>query len=128
VSDEGDVDLDELRDQYSDTDHGTQLDEDPAREDYVDELVVAMREADADSSNMVGFRHTPVAALLDVIEDSDRVDEIGKALDEAIGQDPRDDYNRSKLAALALLVGIDTVEPELVEDLADARSRRERRL
>lgn len=127
MSDDG-PDLDELRDQYSDTDHGTQLDEAPARDDVVDELVEAMTEAEADSSNMVGFRHTPVAALLDVIEQSGRVDELGAALDEALGQDARDEYNRSKLAALAILVGIDAVEPELVEDLAEARSRRERRL
>lgn len=120
-----DVDLDELRDEF-DADPGTQLDESPARDDDVDELVAALSEIKSSSGNedMIGFRHAAVAALLDVVlEDEERANELGTKLDHQLGQESRDDYKQSRLAALAALVGVKAVDPELVEDLSEARER-----
>lgn len=121
-------DLDEIREEFGATDHGTQLDE-TRRDDDVDALVAALDAIEREGDNMVGYRHTGAAALLQVIVDDGRADEIGAALEAELGQDPsHEGYKRSNLAAYATLVGFQAVAPQLVEDLYDARMARKRRL
>jgi hypothetical protein len=118
--DEGDVDLDTLRQQ---TETGSRLQEDAANADdetdaFKQTLIAALAERqEAGSQRTVSFWDGELAGLLDALEsDPERLRAVGVALQEALGRDPDPEaIDRSEVAQLAARLGFQEADPELVE-------------
>jgi hypothetical protein len=129
MSEGGDeVDLDTLRRQ---TETGSRLQEDAATsgdaEDEIDPfrqtLIAALAERkQAGSQRTVSFWDGELAGLLDALESHpERLHAVGVALQEALGRDPNPEaIDRSEVVQLATRLGVQEVDPELVESWREA--------
>ena len=124
--DEGDIDLDTLRQQ---TETGSRLQEDTANADgeeadkFKQTLVAALAERqEAGSQRTVSFWDGELAGLLDALEsDPERLRAVGVTLQEALGRDPDPEaIDRSEVAQLAARLGFQEADPELVETWREA--------
>lgn len=124
--DEGDVDLDTLRQQ---TETGSRLQEDAANADgeetdaFKQTLIAALAERqEAGSQRTVSFWDGELAGLLDALEsDPERLRAVGVALQEALGRDPSpEEIDRSEVVQLAARLGFQEAYPELVESWREA--------
>ena len=124
--DDGDVDLESLREQ---TETGNRLQEDAANADTEDAdafkqaLIAALAERqEAGSQRTVSFWDGELAGLLDALEsDPERLRAVGVALQEALGRDPDPEaIDRSEVAQLAARLGFQEADPELVESWREA--------
>ena len=124
--DEGNVDLDTLRQQ---TETGSRLQEDSANADgeeadaFKQTLIAALAERqEAGSQRTVSFWDGELAGLLDALEsDPERLRAVGVALQEALGRDPDPEaIDRSEVAQLAARFGFQEADPELVETWREA--------
>ncbi|EMA55228.1 hypothetical protein [Halococcus thailandensis] len=124
--DEGDIDLDTLRQQ---TETGSRLQEDAANADgeetdaFKQMLIAALAERqEAGSQRTVSFWDGELAGLLDALEsDPERLRAVGVELQEALGRDPNpEEIDRSEVAQLAARLGFQEADPELVESWREA--------
>ncbi|WP_306055555.1 hypothetical protein [Natronococcus wangiae] len=116
-----DLDLEELREK---TERGDRTDEDKTSsdQDFVDELVEALDAVDrGDRPKTIAVRDQPIAALLAALDESDeRMQDVGQSLEESLGRDPSDEFDRSEIVRLAFRVGLETAAPERMDQLSDA--------
>ena len=124
--DDGDVDLDTLRQQ---TETGSRLEVDAANADTEDAdafrqtLIAALAERqEAGTQRTVSFWDGELAGLLDALEsDPERLRAVGVALQEALGRDPNPEViDRSEVVQLAARLGFQEADPELVESWREA--------
>lgn len=124
--DNGDVDLDTLRQQ---TETGNRLEVDAENADDEDAdvfrqaLITALAERqEAGTQRTVSFWDGELAGLLDALEsDPERLRAVGVALQEALGRDPNPEaIDRSEVVQLAARLGFQEVDPELVESWREA--------
>lgn len=117
-------DLEELRKK---TERGDRNDEIRTEADsaFVDELVDAIEAVDSgERPKTVAVRDQPVAALLAALDDDDdEMTGVGNALEEALGRDRSEEFDRSEIVRLAVRVGLETATPEKTEQLSDAVGR-----
>jgi hypothetical protein len=125
-SDDGNVDLESLREQ---TETGNRLQEDAANADTEDAdafkqtLIAALAERqEAGSQRTVSFWDGELAGLLDALEsDPERLRAVGVALQEALGRDPDPEaIDRSEIVQLAARFGIQEADPDLVGSWREA--------
>jgi len=119
--------LEQLR-QQSTSGGGNRIDADAAKQDSaVDDLVDALeRIDDGDSSATLSFWGKDEAAAVDVLmADDERLEADLAALAEELGADiDTADASQSDLLKLAVRYAIAEVDPELIEDLREARRKR----
>jgi hypothetical protein len=124
--DDGDVDLDALRQQ---TETGSRLQEDTTTADgeeidaFRQTLIAALAERqEAGSQRTVSFWDGELAGLLDALEsDPERLRAVGVALQEALGRDPDPEaIDRSEVVQLAARLGFQEADPELVASWREA--------
>jgi hypothetical protein len=124
--DDGDVDLDALRQQ---TETGSRLQEDAATTDgeevdaFKQTLITALAERqEAGSQRTVSFWDGELAGLLDALESNpERLRMVGVTLQEALGRDPDPEaIDRSEVVQLAARLGFQEADPELVESWREA--------
>ncbi|WP_293032665.1 hypothetical protein [Natronococcus sp.] len=117
-------DLEELRKK---TERGDRNDEIRTEADsaFVDELVDAIEAVDSgERPKTVAVRDQPVAALLATLDDDDdEMAAVGNALEEALGREHSEKFDRSEIVRLAVRVGLETATPEKTEQLSDAVGR-----
>ncbi|MFU8868453.1 hypothetical protein [Natronococcus sp.] len=120
-------DLEELRKK---TERGDRNDEIRTEADsaFVDDLVDAIEAVDSgERPKTVAVRDQPVAALLAALDDDDaEMTDVGNALEEALGRDRSEEFDRSEIVRLAVRVGLETATPEKTEQLSDAIGRHAR--
>lgn len=116
---------DELEELRRESERGSRLDEDssPDRE-LVDDIVTAMDDIeDGDLRKTVAVRDKSMAAMLTALDDeehTERMQEVGDALSNALGRSTSDSYDRSELVRLALRLGFQRGSPDVVEELQTA--------
>ena len=117
-------DLEELRKK---TERGDRNDEIRTEADsaFVDELVDAIEAVDSgERPKTVAVRDQPVAALLATLDEDDaEMTAVGNALEEALGRERSEGFDRSEIVRLAVRVGLETATPEQTEQLSDAVGR-----
>ncbi len=122
-----DDELEQLR-QQSTSGGGNRIDADAARKDSaVDDLVDALERIDnGDSSATLSFWGKDEAAAVDVLmADEDRRTAMLEAFAEELGAEvDADDASQSDLLKLAIRYAIADVDPELLDDLREARRER----
>ncbi|RNJ22060.1 hypothetical protein [Halosegnis longus] len=114
--------LDELR---QESQRGSRLDEDSTTDrDLIDDISGAMDDIeDGDRRKTVAVRDKSMAALLTALDDdehTERMQEVGDALSNALGRSTSDNYDRSELVRLALRLGFQRGSPDVVEELQTA--------
>ena len=117
-----DENLDQLREQSQ---RGSRLQEsDESETELVDELVVALEEIESgDRRKTIAVRDKPVAALLKTLDDNpDDITAVGQALQQALGRDTDEEFDRSEISRLAFRVGLQEAAPEYMEQLQDAHA------
>jgi hypothetical protein len=117
-----DENLDQLREQSQ---RGSRLQEsDESETELVDELVVALEEIESgDRRKTIAVRDKPVAALLKTLDDNpDDITAVGQALQQALGRDTNEEFDRSEISRLAFRVGLQEAAPEYMEQLQDAHA------
>jgi hypothetical protein len=113
--------LEQLREQ---TETGSRIEE-TASDDAGDELQEAIVDEldaidDKEVSPNLTLRDKNMAALVRGLEEVDRLDEVGAALDRELGNEPAEEYNRADIGRLAIRIALQDVEPGLLESLEDA--------
>jgi hypothetical protein len=117
-----DENLDQLREQSQ---RGSRLQEsDESETELVDELVVALEEIESgDRRKTIAVRDKPVAALLKTLDDNpDDIAAVGQALQQALGRDTDEEFDRSEISRLAFRVGLQEAAPKYMEQLQDAHA------
>jgi hypothetical protein len=117
-----DENLDQLREQSQ---RGSRLQEsDESETELVDELVVALEEIESgDRRKTIAVRDKPVAALLKTLDDNpDDITAVGQALQQALGRDTNEEFDRSEISRLAFRVGLQEAAPEYMKQLQDAHA------
>jgi hypothetical protein len=117
-----DEDLDQLREQSQ---RGSRLQESGGSEAaLVDELVTALSEIEAgDRRKTIAVRDKPVAALLKTLDENpDEMIAVGQALQQALGRDTDDEFDRSEISRLVFRVGLQEAAPEYMEQLQEAHA------
>ena len=117
-----DENLDQLREQSQ---RGSRLQEsDESETELVDKLVVALEEIESgDRRKTIAVRDKPVAALLKTLDDNpDDITAVGQALQQALGRDTNEEFDRSEISRLAFRVGLQEAAPEYMEQLQDAHA------
>ncbi len=115
--------LDELRDA---TERGDRNDESSADAEagLVDEIVTALEAVEAgDRPKTIAVRDQPIAALLAVLDEEGNeaaMVAVGQALEDALGKEPSDSFDRSEVVRLAVRVGLQTATPEKMDELGEA--------
>ncbi|MFC6763928.1 hypothetical protein [Natrinema soli] len=75
----------------------------------------------SNSSTTIAVCDQPIAALLAALDESDgEMDGVSHALEESLGRELSDGFDRSEIARLAFRVGIETTAPEKMGKLSDA--------
>ena len=119
--------LEELRKQ-STSGGGNRIDHDAAQRDSaVNELVDALERVDeGDLSKTISFWDPDMAAVLAVLlEDNDRLATTVESLADELGADiDATDADRSDVLKLAVRAALQNADPNLFEDLRDARRKR----
>jgi predicted TPR repeat methyltransferase len=117
-----DEDLDQLREQSQ---RGSRLQESGGSEAaLVDELVTALSEIEAgDRRKTIAVRDKPVAALLKTLDENpDEMAAVGQALQQTLGRDTDDEFDRSEISRLVFRVGLQEAAPEYMEQLQEAHA------
>ncbi len=122
-----DDELEQLR-QQSTSGGGNRIDADAQQQDSaVDDLVDALERIDAGEDNAtLSFWGKDEAALVDVLMgDDERREEILAAFGDALGAEVDvEEASQSDLLKLAIRYAIADVDPELIEELREARRER----
>lgn len=122
---------DELEELRKKTERGDRNDEIRTEADsaFVDELVDAIEAVDSgERPKTVAVRDQPVAALLATLDEDDaEMTAVGNALEEALGRERSEAFDRSEIVRLAVRVGLETATPEKTEQLSDAVGRHAQR-
>lgn len=114
-------DIDELREQ---TETGSRIEQN-ASNDTGGELQAAISaELDAiengDDSPNLTVRDRNMAALLRALEARGELDDLGVAMDQALGHSPGDDYKKADIGRKALRLALRDVDEDLLTTLEDA--------
>lgn len=115
---------DELEELRQATERGDRNDEE-SREpetDFVDEIVDAIDDVESgDRPKTLAVRDQPIAALLAALDDNgSKMVDVGQALQDELGRENSDEFDRSEIVRLALRVGLEDAAPEKMEQLGDA--------
>lgn len=115
---------DELEELRQATERGDRNDEESSEPetDFVDEIVVAIDDVESgDRPKTLAVRDQPIAALLAALDDDDsKMVDVGQALEDELGRENSDEFDRSEIVRLALRVGLEDAAPEKMEQLGDA--------
>lgn len=126
MSDDIDDKLNELREEES---TGNRLDRDDpeSQPGFVDVLEDALDEIDdGEISETISAFDPKLAAVLNALDEDDRMDEVFKQLQEAYdGNSGLDSPSRSAIIRLAVRVGLQEGTDDVLDDLATAVTRRE---
>lgn len=126
MSDDIDDKLNELREEES---KGNRLDRDDpeSQPGFVDVLEDALDEIDdGEISETISAFDPKLAAVLNALDEDDRMDEVFKQLQEAYdGNSGLDSPSRSAIIRLAVRVGLQEGTDDVLDDLATAVTRRE---
>jgi hypothetical protein len=83
-----------------------------------------VRELDAIDDNgqspNVTIRDRNLAALLRGLEERDELDQLGEAFDEALGNDPAEEYTKADIGRLGVRIALENAAPETINALEDA--------
>ena len=115
---------DELEELRQKTERGDRNDEE-SREpetDFVDEIVDAIDDVESgDRPKTLAVRDQPIAALLAALDDDEsKMVDVGQALEDELGRENSDEFDRSEIVRLALRVGLEDAAPEKMEQLGEA--------
>lgn len=126
MSDDVDDKLDELRDEES---QGNRLDRDDpqSQPDFVDVLDEALESIDqGELSDTITAYDPKLAAVLQALEEDDRMDDVFEQLQEAYdGDSGLQKPSRSAIIRLAVRVGLQEGTDSVLDDLEEAVSRRQ---
>jgi hypothetical protein len=126
MSDDVDNKLDELRDEES---TGNRLDRDnpQSQPDFADVLEEAFESIDqGESSNTITAYDPKLAAILQALEEDDRMEDIFDQLQEAYdGNSGLQNPSRSALIRLAVRVGFQEGSDGILDELEEAVNRRQ---
>lgn len=126
MSDDIDDKLNELREEES---TGNRLDRDDpeSQPGFVDVLEDALDEIDdGEISTTISAFDPKLAAVLEALDEDDRMDEVFEQLQEAYdGNSGLDNPSRSAIIRLAVRVGLQEGTDDVLDDLATAVTRRE---
>jgi len=117
-----DDDLEQLREQSQ---RGSRLQESSDQENA---LVAAITDVlsdieSGDRRKTIAVRDKPVAALLTVLDEHPKqMTEVGQQLQEALGRDTDDEFDRSEISRLAFRVGLQEAAPSAMEQLQEAHT------
>ena len=126
MSEDVDKKLEELRNEES---TGNRLDRDDpeSRPEFADVLEEALESIDqGESSNTITAYDPKLAAVLQALEEDDRMEDVFEQLQEAYdGNSGLQNPSRSALIRLAVRVGLQEGSDSLLEDLEEAVNRRQ---
>ena len=126
MTDNTEDELAELREEES---TGNRLDRDnpQAQPDFVDALEGALEEiAEGESGDTITAYDPNLSAVLQALEDDDRMDNVFSQLQEAYdGDSGLDKATRSAIIRLAVRVGLQEGTDSVLDDLEEAVKRRE---
>jgi hypothetical protein len=126
MNDDVDDKLDELRDEES---KGNRLDRDDpqSQPDFVDVLDEALESIDqGELSDTITAYDPKLAAVLQALEEDDRMDDVFEQLQEAYdGDSGLQKPSRSAIIRLAVRVGLQEGTDSVLDDLEEAVSRRQ---
>ena len=114
---------DELAELRAQSERGSRLEEDDSGAvDLVDDIIDALDAIEnGDQRKTIALRDQSGAALLTALmENPERLKQVGDELREALDRDVDDEYDRSEIVRLALRVGLQNASPDVVEDLQAA--------
>lgn len=115
---------DELEELRKKTERGDRNDEesDEPETSFVDEIVDAIDDVESgDRPKTLAVRDQPIAALLAALDDDEsKMTGVGQALENELGREKSDEFDRSEIVRLALRVGLEDAAPEKMEQLSDA--------
>lgn len=120
-----DDELEELRRQ---TDVGTRAQSQPSSDDgdELEDAMVTLLDAieDGELSKTLSVRDARLTALVRALEETGELDDVGVALQEALGRDANpESVDRSELLRLSVRLGLQEAAPEVVETARDAYGR-----
>jgi len=91
---------------------------------FADEIVNSLESIEeGDLGKTIAVRDQPIAALLATLDadgNEDEMQSVGHALEDELGREQSDEFDRSEIVRLALRVGLGTAAGETMEDLNDA--------
>lgn len=115
---------DELEELRKKTERGDRNDEESEGPEtsFVDEIVNAIDDVESgDRPKTLAVRDQPIAALLAALDDDgSKMTDVGQALEDELGREKSDEFDRSEIVRLALRVGLEDAAPEKMEQLSDA--------
>jgi hypothetical protein len=114
---------DELAELRAQSERGSRLEEDDSgTSDLVGDIIDALDAIEnGDQRKTIALRDQSGAALLTALmENPERLKQVGDELREALDRDVDDEYDRSEIVRLALRVGLQNASPDVVEDLQAA--------
>ena len=114
---------DEIAELRAQSERGSRLEEDDSGAvDLVDDIIDALDAIEnGDQRKTIALRDQSAAALLTALmENPERLKQVGDELREALDRDVDDEYDRSEIVRLALRVRLQNASPDVVEDLQAA--------
>jgi hypothetical protein len=85
-----------------------------------DAIVQELEAIDNGQSPNVTIRDRNLAALLRGLEERDELDQLGEAFDQALGNDPADEYTKADIGRLGVRIALENAAPETINALEDA--------
>jgi len=85
-----------------------------------DAIVRELDAIDDGQSPNVTIRDRNLAALLRGLEERDELDQLGEAFDQALGNDPADEYTKADIGRLGVRIALENAAPETIDALEDA--------
>jgi len=91
---------------------------------FTDEIVDALEAIEqGELGKTIAVRDQPIAALLATLDadgNEDRMQSVGQALEDELGREHSEAFDRSEIVRLALRVGLQAAAEETMVDLNDA--------
>ena len=121
-----DPDLEELRRETERTNRLDQPDTPTKSKSFVDVLVEAMDDVErGDASHTLSVYDRKLAAVIHALErDEDRLQDVGAALREQLGRNDDGEVERSDVLRMALRVGLQEADEELMTEARKAHAQR----
>lgn len=111
-----------LREEFEDTDTGSRIQESERTIEFVDRLIAAFD--DDGATDTLTIHDETLGALIDALQEDDtRMEKVIASLETAYEHEPpRTRSSYSTFLKLAIRVGLQEAEPELLDDLAEAKT------
>jgi uncharacterized UPF0160 family protein len=116
-----DKDLQELQENIQSSERTeSHTEEDTNSSTLADAIVRELDAIDNGQSPNVTIRDRNLAALFRGLEERDELDQLGEAFDEALGNNPAEEYTKADIGRLGVRIGLENAAPETIKALEDA--------